>query len=934
MTKLHQLANLGQAIWFDYIRRSFLTSGDLQALIDDGLRGVTSNPSIFEKAIAGSTDYDDALHRLVEEGKTVEEIYEALALDDIQRAAHLLRPVYDATYGADGYVSLEVSPNLAYDTEGTIAEARRLFAALDRPNVMIKVPATPDGIPAIETLIGDGINVNVTLIFSLAHYEAVAVAYIAGLEKLAANGGDVSKVASVASFFISRVDAAVDRQLDELIHSKSANLQSPISNIQSLQGKIAIANAKAAYARFRQIFGGSRWERLAAKGALVQRPLWASTSTKNPLYPDTLYVDGLIGPDTVNTVPPATLNAFRDHGTVALTLEAGLDEARAQLSRLAEVGVHLDAVTQQLQDEGVAKFAKSFEALMDSIAEKREQLLAGWEHQTASLGSYQAAVDDALAEMKEDRIMTRIWAHDHTVWKAEPTEITNRLGWLHTAEVVLKSLPRLEGLVEAVRAAGCTHALLLGMGGSSLAPEVFRKTFGPSTGSGRGLKDGYLDLAVLDSTDPGAVLAHAERLDLSRTLFIVATKSGGTVETLSFFKFFYNRVADALGTDQAGEHFIAITDPGSKLADLAERYGFRATFLNDPNIGGRYAALSYFGLVPAVLVGVDVGLLLGRALAATCGSEPCVTMEDNSGAWLGAILGELAKAGRDKVTFAVSPAIASFGDWVEQLIAESTGKEGQGILPVVGEPLGPPGVYGNDRLFVHLRLDGDGTHDAALAALEAAGHPVVRLNLHDPYDLGGQFFLWEMATAVAGHRLDINPFDQPNVEAAKVLARKMVAEYTDKGVLPPGESAPLTAQALKEFLAQAQPGDYIALQAYLQPTAETDTALAALRIRLRDRYRLATTVGYGPRFLHSTGQLHKGDAGSGLFVQFTADDPQDAPIPDEAGSPDSTMTFGVLKAAQALGDRRALLDAGRRVLSFHLGNDVVGSLKKLGEVVL
>jgi len=925
MTRLHQLAKLGQAIWFDYIRRSFITSGDLQALIDEGLRGVTSNPSIFEKAIAGSTDYDDALHRLVEEGKTAEEIYEELALDDIQQAADLLRPVYDETSGADGYVSLEVSPDLAYDTEGTMAEARRLFAALDRPNVMIKVPATPDGIASVKTLIGDRVNVNVTLIFSLAQYEAVAEAYIAGLEKLAANGGDVSQVASVASFFISRVDTAVDRQLDELIRSRSDSLQSPIPNPQSLQGKIAVANAKVAYDRFREIFGGPRWERLAAQGARVQRPLWASTSTKNPLYPDTLYVDGLIGSDTVNTVPPATLNAFRDHGTVALSLESDVDEARAQLARLAEVGVGLDAVTQHLQDEGVAKFTKSFEALMASIAEKREQLLVGWQHQTVSLGSYQAAVHDALAEMRDNRVMARIWAHDHTVWKPEPTEITNRLGWLHTAEVVLENLARLEGLVEAMRAAGYTDALLLGMGGSSLAPEVFRKALG--------LKDGYLDLAVLDSTDPGAVLAEAERLDLSRTLFIVATKSGGTVETLSFFKFFYNRVVDEVGMKQAGEHFIAITDPGSKLADLAKRYGFRAIFLNDPNIGGRYSALSYFGLVPAALVGVDVGLLLGRALAATCGSEPCVTVEDNPGAWLGAILRELAKAGRDKVTFTVSPAIASFGDWVEQLIAESTGKEGEGILPVVGEPPGPPEVYGNDRLFIQIRLEDDETHDAAIQALEEAGHPVVRLNLHDRYDLGGQFFLWEMATAVTGHRLGINPFDQPNVEAAKVLARQMVAEYTEKGALPSSESAPLTAEALNEFLAQAQPGDYIALQAYLQPTVETDAALAALRLRLRDRYRLATTVGYGPRFLHSTGQLHKGDAGRGLFVQFTADDLRDAPIPDEAGAPESSITFGVLKAAQALGDRQALLDVGRRVIAFHLGDDVVGGLTRLSEAL-
>jgi transaldolase/glucose-6-phosphate isomerase len=928
MTKLYQLADLGQAIWLDYIRRSFITSGDLQALIDEGLRGVTSNPTIFERSIAGSTDYDDDLHSLVEEGKTATEIYEALALDDIRRAADLLRPIYDRTGGADGYVSLEVDPNLAHDTENTIAEARRLFAALDRPNVMIKVPATPAGIPAIETLIGEGVNVNVTLIFSLAQYEAVAEAYIAGLEKLAAAGGDpstgpgrgVSQVASVASFFVSRVDSAVDRALEEIGETK-------------LQGKIAIASAKVAYARFREIFSDERWERLARQGARVQRVLWGSTSTKNPLYPDTLYVDNLIGPDTVNTVPPATLNEFRDHGTVAPTLEAGLEEAHAQLARLADLGIDLNGITQKLQDDGVAKFAQSFDSLMATIAEKRDRLLAGWQPLSASLGSYQAVVDDGLAEMKDNRVMARIWTHDHTVWKPEPTEITNRLGWLHTVEVMLENVPRLEELTEDVRAAGYTHALLLGMGGSSLAPEVFRKTFG--------VEEGYLDLAVLDSTDPGAVLAHAERLDGStelaevpaRTLFIVATKSGTTVETLSFFRFFYNRVADAIGEDRTGEHFVAITDPGSKLADLAERYGFRATFLNDPNIGGRYSALSYFGLVPAALVGVDVPVLLDRAMGATCGSESCVSVEDNPGARLGAILGELAKAGRDKVTFAISPAIASFGDWVEQLIAESTGKEGKGILPVVGERVGPPDVYSDDRLFIYLRLEGENTHDVALQALEDAGHPVVRLRLNDLYDLGGQFFLWEIATAVAGHRLGINPFDQPNVEAAKALARRMVAEYTEKGSLPKGESAPLTAEALNGFLAQVQPGDYVALQAYLQPTAETDAGLGALRTRLRDRYRLATTLGYGPRFLHSTGQLHKGDAGHGLFIQLTADDPCDAPIPDEAGSPDLSITFGVLKAAQALGDRQALLDAGRRVIRFHLGMDVVGGLKRLTQAL-
>jgi transaldolase/glucose-6-phosphate isomerase len=926
VTRLHELADLDQVIWLDYIRRSFITSGDLQALIDDGLRGITSNPAVFEQAIAGSTDYDDDLHRLVDEGRAVEEIYEALILDDIARAADLMRPVYDRTDGVDGYVSLEVDPNLAHDTDGTVAEARRLFAALGRPNVMIKVPATPAGIPAVETLIGEGVNVNVTLIFSVDQYEAAVEAYIAGLERLAATGSGPSKVASVASFFVSRVDTAVDRELEK-------------TQYPSLLGKTAIANSKVAYARFREIVSGERWERLASQGARVQRVLWASTGTKNPTYPDTLYVDSLIGPDTVNTVPPATLNAFRDHGTVALTLEAGLDDACFQLGRLADLGIDLDAVTRKLLDEGVEKFAESFASLTATIAEKCDRLLAGWQHRSASLGAYQVAVDDALVAMGENQVMARIWAHDYTVWEPEPEEIANRLGWLHIAEAMVENAPRLKALAAGAHKAGYTHALLLGMGGSSLAPQVFRETFDAREGDHKDRP--YLDLTVLDSTDPGAVLAHAERLDLARTLFIVSTKSGDTAETLSFFKYFYNRITDVPRADRAGDHFVAITDAGTHLADLAARHDFRALFLNDPNLGGRYSALSYFGLVPAALVGVDVNRLLDQAMATACGSEPCISTADNPAAWLGAILGKLAKVGRDKVTFVVSPAIEGFSDWVEQLIAESTGKEGQGILPVVGEPLGEPAVYGDDRLFVHIRLEGDETHDAAVAALEAAGHPVVRLNLRNIYNLGGQFFLWELATAVTGHLLGINPFDQPNVESAKAQARRMIAEYQEKGALPRVESAPLTGEALGEFLAQARPGDpstgsgrsYVALQAYVQPTPETSAALTTLRVRLRDRYRLATTVGYGPRFLHSTGQLHKGDAGNGLFIQFTADNLRDAPIPDEAGSPESSITFGTLIAAQAMGDRQALLDAGRRVIRFRLGEDVVGGLKKLNKAL-
>jgi len=927
MTKLTELAGVGQSIWLDYIRRSFITTSELQALIEKGLRGVTSNPTIFDKVIAGSTDYDEELKRLVEEGKSEPEIYEELVLDDIRRTADMLHPVYETTRRLDGYVSVEISPTLAYDTDGTIVEAWRFFTKLERPNVMIKVPATSAGIPAIETLIGEGVNVNATLIFSLTHYEAVAEAYIMGLDQRVAAGGDVSSIASVASFFVSRVDTTVDLMLEKIRNTE-------------LQGRIAIANAKVAYTRFREIFSGEFWERLAAHGARVQRVLWGSTGTKNPRYSDTLYVDSLIGHDTVNTVPPTTLQAFLDHGKVAETVREGLGEAHTDLARLSSLGVDLNTIAQQLQKEGVEAFSKSFEDLMASIAEKRKQLMTRWQQASFNLGPYQGAVDEALIELRDDRVISRIWRYDHTVWKPEPGEITNRLGWLHTPEIMGDSIQRIETLVDAVRDSGYTDALLLGMGGSSLAPEVFRKTFG--------VKQGYLDLAVLDSTDPGAVLAHADRLDPARTLFIVSTKSGTTIETLSFFKFFYNWVRDSVGEKPAGEHFIAITDPGTPLTDLAERYHFRSCFLNNPHIGGRYSALSYFGLVPAALIGMDIQTLLDRAMTMACNCEGCnyPVTGNNNGGRLGVALGELAKAGRDKVTIVTSPQILSFGDWVEQLIAESTGKEGKGILPVVGEPVGPPASYSKDRVFVYMRLVGDESHGEALAELEGAQHPVLRLFLHDCHDLGGQLFLWEMAVAVAGHCLGINPFDQPNVEETKVLARQITVEYKEKGSLPaetpcleddeisvygdvPGGSL---GEVLNTFLGQAEVRSYITLQAYIQPTAQTSAALQNLRTRLRDRFRLATTVGYGPRFLHSTGQLHKGDAGKGLYIQFTADDPQDVAIPDEAGSTASSITFGVLKAAQAIGDRQALLSRGRKVIRFHLGREIVGGLKRLAEV--
>lgn len=556
---------------------------------------------------------------------------------------------------------------------------------------------------------------------------------------------------------------------------------------------------------------------------------------------------------------------------------------------------------------------------------------------SVSLGRYRSGVDAACVRMLQDRVPDRIRRKDYTLWKSTPEEITNRLGWLHSPRAMTGRLAQISGLVDDVRQDGYTHALLLGMGGSSLAPAVFRKTYG--------VADGYPDLAVLDSTDPGAVLACSTNHDFVKTLFIVSTKSGGTVETFSFMKYFFRLLSERYGAQEAGRRFIAVTDPGSALAELAAVYRFRETFLNDPEIGGRYSALSCFGLVPAALMGVNVRKLLERA-AEVADREMFPEDADPdmpNGLYLGAAMGELARAGRDKLAFVFSPGIACFGDWLEQLIAESTGKEGRGILPVVGESPGPAAAYGDDRVFVYIHLAGDEAQNAATDHLEKAGHPIIRIGLRDVYDLGGQMFLWEMATAVAGHILGINPFDQPDVEAAKVLARRMIVQYREKGSLPdevpflrsegiavygdcPARSP---GDALNIFLGAAPPDGYIALQAYLQPTAETDAALLRLCNALRGQYRLATTVGYGPRYLHSTGQLHKGDGGRGMFIQLTADDPRDVPIPDEMGEPGSFLSFGVLKAAQALGDRQALRNAGRPVIRFHLCDDIAAGIKIL-----
>jgi transaldolase/glucose-6-phosphate isomerase len=931
------LQSFGQSLWLDYIRRDLITSGELARLIrEDGLRGLTSNPAIFEKAITGSSDYADALKDLSGQSLSPKAIYERLAVRDIQEAADLLGPVYEATQKRDGYVSLEVSPQLARDTRGTLEEARRLWSLVNRPNVMIKVPGTSEGLPAIQQLISEGVNVNITLLFAQERYVEVAEAYIAGLEQRAARGGDLRGVASVASFFISRIDTLVDSLLTAKLKHGPANEPA----IKQLLGKVAIANGKLTYRRYRQIFSTPRWQALANRGAQTQRVLWASTSTKNPAYRDVVYIEELIGPETVNTIPPATLESFRQHGRVRESLTENLEEAEATMALLAKVGISMQEVTDRLLDEAIRLFAEPFEKLLNAIAAQSRSVRPVGRQSYSLPKDLAAAVTASIEEWRTGDKVRRLWAGDATLWTG--SDEGHWLGWLSVVDEQLNQVGRLRALAEEIKKDGFTHVLLLGMGGSSLCPEVLKLTFGSIPG--------FPDLHVLDSTDPSQIAAFEGRIDPTNTLVIVSSKSGSTLEPNIFKQYFFERIKQAIGAGKAGSRFLAITDPGSRLQQVAEKDGFRHIFYGLPSVGGRYSALTAFGMVPAAAMGLDVGHFLERTnemiRACGAGTDPA----DNPGVVLGTILGVLARHGRDKVTLMMSPGIADLGAWLEQLLAESTGKEGHGLIPVDREAIGPPDRYGSDRLFVYVSLQSqpDGDQHNTVSALERAGQPVVRIALSDKYDLGQEFFRWEMATAVAGSILGINAFNQPDVEASKVATRALTDQYEKTGSLPSetplwkGDGIAVFADAangstlaqavdkrqdltayLKAHFDRLREGDYFALLAYLQMNEANERVLQEIRHRLRDRKRVATCLGFGPRFLHSTGQAYKGGPNTGVFLQVTCEDAADLSIPGQK------YTFGVVKAAQARGDFQVLAERGRRALRIHLGKDVAAGLAVL-----
>ena len=933
---LRKLESYGQSIWLDFIRRSMFTSGEFQTFVEqDGISGVTSNPSIFEKAIAGSHDYDEAVRSLTIKGKRAAEIYDALMIEDLQTAADILRPIFDQTNGRDGFVSLEVSPFLAHDASKTVAEAKRYWKTLNRPNALIKVPATKEGIHAIRQLISEGINVNVTLLFGLPRYRDVLDAYLSGLEERIKEGKPVDTITSVASFFLSRIDVLLDAALENMLRGEGTEAELAAR----LKGEAAIASARLAYQIYKESLRSERFQRLAERAAKPQKLLWASTSTKNPNYSDVKYVEALIGPDTINTLPLETINAYRDHGQPAPRLEQDVDHAKWVLESLKAVHLDIDQATQQLEDEGVQKFIQAYERLMDTLEkESREAAKEQVDRQEISTGSYSQAITQRLESLKRADAAARIWRKDASLWKTEEKDqkvIANALGWLHVADKMEENLPDLLNFAASVRAAGFRHVVHMGMGGSSLAPMVFERIFPVG-------RDG-LPLTILDTTDPTTILRIERRLPLEKTLFIVASKSGTTAEPEAFADYFYDKLYKLKG-ERAGQNFVTVTDPDTPLVESSRKRGFRRIFLNFADIGGRYSALSYFGLLPAALVGVDVSEILSRAQRVIHACASSVPAEMNPGLTLGAAIGELALRGHDKLTFLAPHAIAPFALWLEQLLAESTGKEGKGILPVAGEEAGSPEVYGEDRTFVLLQLKSriDGELERAAQRLNHAGYPTITVQMGDLLDIGQEFFRWEFATALAGAVLGINAFDQPNVQESKDNTNRILAEARQSdGHLKEGEPGlregaisvygqPL-ARNLRESLAglfdSMARGDYVALQAYLPEDESSNRLLGELRLAIRDRLHCATTLGYGPRFLHSTGQYHKGGPNKGVFLQLTYDPAEDVPLPGEP------YTFGTFIRAQALGDMLALQRHERRVLRIHLGKDPQAGLQQLKETL-
>lgn len=920
----------GQSPWLDSISRQLLNSGTLKKYVQEkGLLGVTSNPSIFQKAISSGEGYENDIRKMFRAGESVLDVYDALTISDIQRACDLFAPVFKKSNREHGYVSLEVLPVLAYRAEETLAEARRLFKLVKRPNLMIKVPATAEGIPVVEQLIADGINVNITLMFSIQDFRNVAEAYLRGLEKRLKQKKSLTVVHSVASVFISRIDVAVDQKLDGLM---KGNVDAEkLVLLQNLKGKAAVSNSKLIYQEFKSILNSSRWKKLAKAGASAQKVLWASTSPKNPAYPALCYVEPLVGRETVNTLPEPTWEAVLEQGKIRPdAVEEGVTEARAIVDRLNSFGIDIDAICLDLQKVGVKLFEQAFEDLMRTLEFKRIEFSPKVRAPKVSYAlpeAIQDSVESAIELSVQDDLHARWLKKDTSLWSKEEAHIkviNNRLGWVENCAKVLNRIYEIDLLRDKLLKRGIRDVVLLGMGGSSLAAEVFSVVLPQSSKPA-------LRFHLLDTTDPQAIAAVESKINLKKSFFIVASKSGGTIETVSQFQYFYGRVAKAYrgAKTETGSHFMAITDPGSGLQQMAIESQFEAIFLNPGDIGGRYSALSFFGLMTAGLCGLDIRSALKDACVALDEMRSQTSLEKNPGIYLGIVLGQLAAADINKLTFWTTPKLRIVGDWAEQLIAESTGKQGKGIVPIVGEKAFAPSAYSSDRYFVVLKEPGKkfAALDKAVKVARKAGFPVIEIQWSEWSNVGGELLKFEIATSIASSLMAINPFDEPNVKESKDMTGALLADLAAGKAWPqPKPFLNVTAkissqdqQALNEYLLGLNPGDYLAILGYFERNAKTIAAMDKLQSYLAETLKVPVLYGFGPRYLHSIGQLYKGGPRTGRFIELFIKDTKNLEVP-KAG-----YTFSQLKQAQALGDYQAFASKNIPVLAVQLSsNPIVG----------
>ncbi len=903
MDPIQSVHSLGQSLWLDIIRRDSLDSGELADRVAAGeLRGATSNLTILESAILSSDSYSVDLRRLAQAGWTAEKIFNQLAVDDIRAAADAFLPLFEQTNGGDGFVSIDVNPEFADDTNRTIEEAKRLWDAVNRPNAMIKIPATLAGLPAIESSIRAGINVNATLIFSLGRYIEVMEAYMIGLEGRLEAGGSLDYVTSVASFFVSPIDIALDEQLREVFQRCEAEGE----RASSLLGKVAIANSKLAYAQFVATFQGERFQKLATRGARVQRPLWASTSMKNPEYPDTYYVDNLIGPDTVNALSEASLKAFKDHGTPELTLPENISTARSQLQALDDLGISLDAAAEQLEVQGVSESAISYRSILGTIEEKA----GAFQKEIAAL---EPKMRETLAEVELDDVGKRLWQQDVTLWverDREKARVRRWLGWLSEPARASTETAELTRFAEALDPA-ITTFVLIGSGGGTITAEMLARILAPPNG---------IDLHTISTANPDDIRTIKRKIAPEATFYLLVDSSSGDGIEEHLLSTFWEQALRKL-EEQTGDHFVVITKDGSKLHHWAVEKGIQKIIEADKQDDFWLSPFNWTSLLPAAQAGADIQSFVQGGVGMTRACGPLVDVAQNPGLFLSSVLAAAFRSGRDKVTLFADPPLEPILKWIEGLLAAGRGKEESGFIPIWDEPLGSGNVYGDDRLFVYLRSSG--ALDRRLAGWIRADIPVLVLETStNPEAIGEMLVQWQIGAAIAQHLLSVNPTDLDARHRTRAELQHILHRLERKGALPQadplwqGDGVQLraasrdlqfTGSGLSEvvdfILSESQEAGGLGLRLYTPMSITLQGKVKRLRHTLRDQLGLFSLASPAGCDLCS-------DRGLKDMVYLIL---MVKPRKDEA-IPGKNYTFGQLFEGQALSDLAAMKGYGSPVL--------------------